>query len=262
MTGDAGQYFEERLESLDRAVSSAVRVSRAAAGRHVDDPRQWWASVLFARLCTSAVSLLCLTPESRFCGTRISHYDSSATATLARNIVECYVMFFYLCIDDVGEEEWRARLNVMYLYDCVSRLTMFRDFNPEDPQLADFEVQAQELRARLMGIPYFAALPDKRRKVLLRGETAMVVSRNDVLARLDIDLRPFRALYRFLSSHVHSSPLAFSRMGYSNRGRGVESEVEKSYIAIALEVAEDSLGRATADILNLFPDIPSRLKES
>jgi hypothetical protein len=84
----------------------------------------------------------------------------------------------------------------------------------------------------------------------------MMLSRAELLAKLGIDHQHFRGLYTLLSSHVHSFPLAFMRMGEGTRGRGVESEVEKAYIAIALELAEDSLSRAAADMFGLFPDIP------
>lgn len=255
MTRDANEYYKTHLESFDRAVSEAVRVSRAAAGRNVDDPKAWWASVLFTRLCTSSVSLLHLTPGSRYCGTLLNHYDSSATAALARNIIECYFMFFYLCVDPVRKEEWTTRLNLLYLHDCISRIRMFRDFNPEDPQLPAFEIQAEELRFRLTQSASFMAMPDRQRRMFLRGESTMLLSRDDLLERLGIEPLAFKGIYKFLSSHVHSAPLAFSRMGEGQRGRGVASEVELGYIAISLELAEDPLRRGTSDMLTIFPDI-------
>lgn len=71
----------------------------------------------------------------------------------------------------------------------------------------------------------------------------------------------FRGLYRFFSSHVHSFPLAFYRMSERDQGRGVKSEWEARYIANGLEFAEDSLRRATHDMLKLFPDIPPAKEE-
>ena len=256
MSRDASHYYAESLYEFDRAVLEPIRVSRAAAGRYGEEPRAWWASVLFTRLCTASVSLLHLAPASRFFKSPLNHYDSSATAALARNIMECYIMFFYLCVDPVSEEEWRARLNILYLNDCASRIRMFRDFNPEDPQLPLFEEQAKELRDRLSQIPFFSSLPSKRRTELLKGQTPFLLSRAEILTKLGIEREHFRAIYTFLSSHVHSFPLAFLRMGDGDRGRGVESEVEKGYIAMALELAEGSLSRAVEDMLRIFPDIP------
>lgn len=36
----------------------------------------------------------------------------------------------------------------------------------------------------------------------------------------------------------------------------MDSEVEKAYIGMVLELAEDSLSRAAEDMFGLFPDIP------
>jgi hypothetical protein len=245
------------MASFDEAVSEAIRVSRAAASRRAE-PKPWWATVLFTRLCTTSVSLLSLAPKSRYAARTLEHYDCSAAASLARSVVECFFVFFYLCVEEVTEDEWRSRLTLLYLHDCVSRIKMFRDFDPNDHQLPSFEAQAEELRDRLRKLQYFLALPEKQRNRFLKGDVALFLSQDEILARIGVEVKPFRAMYRFLSSHVHSHPLAFSRMGDGDRGRGVESDVEKGYIATALEFAEDPLKRATAAMLRLFPDIPPK----
>lgn len=255
---ETNDRYRGTIASFDDVVTDAARVSLAAAGRHVENPKAWWATVLFTRLCTTSVSLLSLAPTSRFAGKLIEHYDCSAAAALARSVVECYFVFFYLCIDEIEDEEWRTRLNVLYLHDCISRIKMFRDLDPEDDQIPGFEAQAAELRQRLLKLGYFAALREKQRNRFLRGESAMLLSQDDILKKLGVDVAGFRAMYRFLSSHVHSFPLAFSRMGEREQGRGVESELEKGYIANALEFAEDFLRMALSDMLKLFPDIPPR----
>lgn len=169
MSREASEYYTESLDKFERAVLEAIRISQLAAGRHVERPQVWWASVLFTRLCTSSVSLLNPVPGSRFFRSPINHYDSSAAFALARNILECYLLFFYLCVDAVSEDEWKTRLNILYLNDCVSRIRMFRDFNPDDPQLPLFEEQAEELRQRLTQIRFFNTLPANRRRVLLKA---------------------------------------------------------------------------------------------
>ena len=141
---DTDTRYQQVLALFDDAVVDASRVSRAAADRQVD-ARPWWASVLFTRICTTSMSLLCLVPRSRFAGKSIEHYDFGAVASLARNIAECYFVFFYLCIDDVSNDEWHSRLNILHLHDCVSRQKMFRDFDPSNPQLPSFQEQAGSL---------------------------------------------------------------------------------------------------------------------
>jgi hypothetical protein len=132
---------------------------------------------------------------------------------------------------------------------------MFQDFNVNDPQLADLQAQADELRARLLARKHFSALPPKQQKRFLTGHHAWLVIQDDLLARMDVNVGSFRGYYRFLSSHMHSFPLAFYRMPEREQGRGLESDWEKGMISIALEFAVDALRRATKDMYRLFPDI-------
>jgi len=258
---DTDSRYQEALAVFDDAVLDGSRVSRAAADRQVN-ARRWFASVLFTRICTTGMSLLCLVPRSRFAGKSIEHYDFGAVASLARNIAECYFVFFYLCVDEFSDDEWYSRLNILHLHDCVSRLKMFRDFDPSNPRLPSFEQQAEELRERLKQLPYFMALPEKQRKRFLKGDSALLLNQDQLLERLGVAVGPFRGMYRFISSHVHSFPLAFYLMGERDQGRGVESDWVKQSIADALEFAESPLRRSTYDMLKLFPDIPAKADNS
>lgn len=254
MSEVSDQYYSDFLRSFDKAVAEAIRVSQAAAGRKAE-PRAWWASVLFTRLCTFSVSLLSLVPGSRFAPKHFEHFDCASALSLCRNIVDAYFVFFYLCIDAVSVDEWKYRLTLLQLHDCVTRMTMFREFDPADDSLDGFELQATELRNELATLAPFRALPEKQQRHRLKGDTAIYLSQNELLERMEVERGNFRGLYRFLSAHVHTLPLGFYRMAERNQGRGIESDTEKGYIGLALEVAEATLRRATAEMLTVFPDI-------
>ena len=207
-------------------------------------------------LCTSSVSLLALAPRSRFAPRHFEHFDCSSAASIARNIAEAYLTFFYLCVDDIDPEEWHFRLTLIQLHDCVSKLKIFRDFDPDDKTLPDLEQQAAERREHLASLPRFRALSEKEQSHWLKGERAIFLNQNQILERMNVKVNHFRGMYRFLSSHVHTLPLAFYRMGERDQGRGVESDTEKAYIAVALEFAEETGRKATIEMQALFPEIP------
>lgn len=217
--------------------------------------------MLFTRFCTTGVSLLTVCPRSRFAGRLIEHFDFSAVASLTRNLIECYLAFFYLCIEDIVEDEWLARLHLLQLNDCKSRQWLFRQLDPQDPHLTAFDVQANELRDKLRNNPYFAALPEPARRRFLTGRHPHFLKRDEILARAKLNVDDFRATYHFFSTHVHSGPLAFYRMGEREQGRGIENDVEKGHMVWALEAATDLSNRAIGHVLHLFPDIP-RAKDS
>lgn len=248
------EEYRKSIASFDEAAIEAVRVSRAAMGRQAGS-RGFWASVLFTRLCNSTVSLLVMTPKSRLSeDRRIDHWDFSAIASLIRNLLECYLAFFYLVVDPKNDGEYRFRLCLMQLHDCTSRIRMFRDFDPNYHELPDFKAQTDELRQRLSGLDQFSALPAKRQKQLLDGKRFLHVSQDELITRMNEDVAEFRGNYRFLSAHVHSLPLSFYRMADQDRGRGLENSVEKSYIAAYITFAEKFIRRATAEMIVLFPN--------
>lgn len=250
---DLNEYYRSSLDLLTNAVERAIVSSHAGAGRDAG-ARRFWASVLFTRLCTISVSILWLSPRSRV-NLDGKHWDFGSVASMARNLFECALQFYYLGAEPVSDDEWYARLKVMQLHDCLERSRMFRAFNPDDPQLAGFEQQAAELKGLLQNNVYFRQLPEALRKNLLRAERACILTQDEILERMGCFDPTTRGYYRFLSSHAHSFPLAFYRMAEHNRGRGEENNVEKGYMASTLEFCADVVANSTESFRALFGDV-------
>jgi hypothetical protein len=73
--------------SLERAILSSHAATGLDAGQ-----RRFWGSVLFTRLCTTAVSILWLCPLSKV-NSNGTHWDFTSIASLARNLYECALSF-------------------------------------------------------------------------------------------------------------------------------------------------------------------------
>lgn len=242
------QRYASALERFTQAIECAIASSHQAAGIDAD-PRRYWGSILFTRLVTTSVSVLSLCPGSKV-NPRGDHWDFRGVGSLARSLLECALYFFYLAIEPVTDKEWVARLKIMQLHDCKERQRMFRAFESSESQA--FEGQANELKATLQANPFFVGLTESLRKNLLKGERASILSQDEIYARISGLPSHFRGRYRFFSSHAHSFPLAFYRTGERNRGRGEENEIEKGYIADAMDFSADMLVRATSDFQSSF----------
>jgi hypothetical protein len=238
------------LWRLTKEVDQALTVSHAT-GRIDGGERLYWASVLYLRLCTFSVSILSLSPGSN-ANPNGAHWDFASIATLARNLFECALTFRYLAVEKVDDDEWRARLNVMQLHDCMSRHRMFRDFDPGDAQLRGFLAQALDLKTRLATNPYFQSLPNKFRQKLLTGEHASILIQDEILQRMGAESSVWRGIYRFLSSQAHSFPLAYYRMAEHGRGHGFENYVDKGYMGGALDTCANILSTCTDAMRALF----------
>jgi hypothetical protein len=249
-------YFRS-VGSFYSSLADATALSRAAAARQAGE-RRHWASVLFTRLCNTACSVIVMCPRNPFNHPDRDHWDMSAIASLTRNLVECAFALNYLAFDEVGDDEWFTRLNLMQLHDCVTRFKMFSDLTPDDPEIRGFEGQAEELRNRLLTRKHFASLPEKQQKRFLTGDHAWLLTQDEILARMGQgeNKRNFRGMWRYLSTHAHTYPVAFYRMAEQGTGRGLENNKEKGMITLVLlPYGEDVLRDATKRFNALFPDI-------
>lgn len=247
------ELYSSALRDFSTVVEQAIATSHAIANRRVDE-RRALASVLFTRLCVLSVSITSLCPGSKLnpCG---RHWDFSAVASLNRNLFEGALLLFYFAFDEVGDVEWEARLKVMQLHDCLSRLHMFRDLGNNDEELPAFEKQAEELRAVLMKNAHFMNLESSRRKKLLNGGQTAILTLHEIFEKSGGDWTGHWGLYRFWSAQTHSFPLGYYRSVEQGRGRGVENDAEKAYIGGALAVSVHTVKACTDKIQHLFSGI-------
>lgn len=93
------------------------------------------------------------------------------------------------------------------------------------------------------------------RKSLMKGNTASILTEEQLLDRLGTLDQTGRAFLRFISSHADVSPLAYYRTGDKNRGGGEENDADEHYIATAIDLACDIILRANADMQALFREV-------
>lgn len=245
--------YSSALGEFSTIVEQAIATSNATANRRVDE-RRALASVLYTRLCVLSVSIISLCPGSKL-NPRAKHWDFSAVASLSRNLFEGALLLFYFAFDEVEEVEWEARLKVMQLHDCLSRLYMFRDLGNNDEELPVFERQAEELRSVLMKNPHFMNLESSRRKKLLNGDRTTILTLHEIFEKSGGNWAGHWGLYRFWSAQTHSFPLGFYRSVEQGRGRGVENDAEKAYIGGALAVSVHTVKACTDRMQHLFSGI-------
>ena len=247
----AAETYWTELPKYVAAVEHAITTSHKTAGHPSDSARQYWASVLFTRLCSISTGVLHLCPGSP--ANRDGRYwDFSSLAPLFRNVVRASLSLFYLGTEVVCDDESRSRVLVMQLRDCTERLHLFKKLDTSAEEIHHFELEADRLRNDLSSNSYFLGLPASLRESLSKGETGTILNDDQILDRLSV-LRPVdRGFLGFISSHADLSPLAFYRTGDHNRGRGEESETDVRYIAMALGVASAFVTRADTDMQVLF----------
>ncbi|EAZ89663.1 hypothetical protein CY0110_11132 [Crocosphaera chwakensis CCY0110] len=183
------------------------------------------------------------------------HWDYASVASLTRNILECYLIFFYFCIDSVSYTEWECRYNIFNLHDCTRRKKLFESeiLGDCDQDIQGFNKQISELKDRLINNEYFNNnLSDKQKKDYLKGNKHLLLSQDEVIEKMGLSLDNFRFSYIFLSNQIHTLPMNFYRMGEQIRGTGVHSDVEEDYTQMCVDITIKYLEKAINDMENLF----------
>ena len=243
---------------FDQAISKAKWRSVGASGIQSQTNQHYWASVLFTRLVVTAISIRRLLPEWK----AGAHWDFSAVASLTRNLAECYLFYFFLCVDEVPQVERDARIILLNLHDDGTRTKLMAEIDNSELDAETIAARAivrADLEEKFCANAYLAALPTGRRKELLRGERTPFVQ-DDVIDRTSLDKARFRSLYRLFSAHTHTGPISFYRMAEHGRGHGVANTHDARYICYAVDFATDILARASDDFTTLFPDADDRGK--
>lgn len=243
---DVDRAYRDALAACEAQIRSAIALSQRAGNRPSETSRILWASVLFTRLCNFAVSTARLAPGSSYSHNGIDyHWDNSSVSSLVRSAFECFLLFFYIGIDAVDDDEWSARQNLMYLHDATMRLRVFHAGDDEAVTRIFYEDQRSILVEKLSASVYFSAFPDKRRAHFERGRDLYFLTQDEIISRIGWDAALLRRHYELLSAHVHSLPVSFYNGIKDDRGRGVENDPEKSYLTQSLNLLSTILSKAT-----------------
>ena len=233
---DAPEDYVEQLRIFTNEVANCMRISREYGGSRAPSTKHFFASALFTSIVTRAVSLVFILPYSYWSKRESEHWDYASATNISRTIMETRLNFFYLCVDECSEDEWDCRWNLFNLHDAMARVALMRGMDSHD-QERGLIAQADELRTKLNSNAFFKLIPEKRRKELLKGNTAHLCSLEEIGSRAGIDLRTFKLMWKFMSAHVHALPLSFYRMGGNERGRGVQTPAEEAYTKLTISFA-------------------------
>lgn len=249
------KLYKTSCTSLAQTLITALSVSQATRGLPSNrQAREYWASVLFARLCGFAGSMHKLMPLSA-ANLNGTVYDFPSVAALCRSLFEANVAFVYLCNHKLTQDEYDMRLRLFQLHDCTRRPDILRKIG-DTPDDAWFNDQATLLREDLTGNREFRKLEARRQVELLKGRTPFHLSQDEILLEEGGDTAATRGIYEFLSSHTHSFPFSFWRTPeHGDRGTGRENSVEKGYLAIAAQLGASVLADSTEEMKKVFSSV-------
>jgi hypothetical protein len=247
-------WFIRARTKFERTLERGKRISSATDNRFVDD-RRGWASWVFLKLCVAgdtlgAISMSIPDEGNPALDRTLDHWS---TAAMARNMIEAAVMFGYLSEDGISEDEWRLRKLVLWNHDATTRYKMFVGWKNEE-QAKGFKKHMNDLRARIGQEPLFHRLEEDRRAKINAGSEVYIRGLRGAVRAMKWDINEFDAIYGYLSSHSHSSPVSFMRLAEHGIDFATPTDQQFGLSALSIEWAEASLDYANTEMLRLFPD--------
>lgn len=243
----AGEYDAVRA-SFHKAVGELVRLSTTLRGAPSENGRQYWSSVLAAKMALTSMTLDKIVPRHASTQSR-DLWDIGSVAALVRVLAENYLIFHWLCVETETEELWKFRITVLTIADNRARYRLAQE-NESEPEPVEFVKAQAKLAELLTAMAMFQALPQRCQTELLKGTKSPFVQ-DEVVDCLEINRDTFRKLYRYLSSFVHTGPVSFFRVEEHGRGNGEYNEYEATMVFACLHFMVDLLQAAVRNLNKL-----------
>jgi len=244
--------YLQALNYFDEAVCEALAVGQAQAGR-MADPCVGYGTYLFARMCSHGMAGIRAVPLSRWVNSDHQNWGFNILACHARALLEGNLYFHYFMSPaNDALDEGRARVSLLQLKDCCSRLKLMRE---DVEQRAWFEQQRDQLIARLRSIPFYQRLPQPVQAQCEAGKKTWFLDRTQLVALVGMDKVSFDIIWDLWSQHSHIHPVSFMRMEPNARGSGLECDPDRRYLAVAMLICGGILAAATTKIEEVFPDV-------
>lgn len=144
-------------------------------------------------------------------------FDEPTIITIFRVILENYLMFFYLFIDDVTDAEKQFRIDV-WRYCGLKQRDGFKmeDANSINKQIKERPIM-EGLKQSISSNSLFLTYSSKQQKQFLKGTDARLgISWKDLIQKSNLIKDTFDNLYGHRSSYTHSEFISIMQIQQSN----------------------------------------------
>lgn len=237
-------YAASRVR-FQRAVEKLVALSAHLNGTPSSHGREYWSSILAAKLTLSAMTLDKIIPKIASPASK-DLWDLSSVAALVRVLAENYILLHWLCVETEDQDLWLFRFTALTIVDNRSRYRLTQEVEGQ-PEPEDFVSAQEALAGHLSATQNFQKLKPSQQKELLRGLKTPFIQ-DEVVERLEIDRVDFRKFYRYLSAFVHTGTVSWIRVEDQARCNGEFNAYEAGAIQTCMEFAGQLIVRAVKDL--------------
>ncbi len=256
----AAAYFGEQLAAFKKETELSSRISRSIGGQMTSE-RIGWSQWIHLRLCIAADSLIRVANfHERIQNGEVCTLDQSTIASIVRGMIEATAMIAYMTEPSMTDSDWKFKRLVICLHDATTRYKMFKGWK-NLTESDGHRNNMDQLKAEIQSTVEFNGLPKDIQDKVLSGQVIYLRGLRSAIRLMDWDVDDFSSVYAYLSSHAHSSPVSFIRLGKHGVDFLKPTGAQYATAGFAIEQGCNVLKFATDRMLALFPDATKNITE-
>ncbi len=190
-------------------------LSQHFGGIFIDDQIKTKSTHLLAKAIDNSFSILKLIPESKYSKEEGHHFDISSIFSLCRNLIELSNIFWYLIDDEIEYDEFEFRTDILKYHDYISTDLIFNRLFYDKENVEYLDGKIFEFKEKIENNSLFEKLDRQTKKFILKGKKSTLLTQFEIIEKRGLDLEEFRAYYKFMSVHTHSSPASVTQLVYT-----------------------------------------------
>lgn len=217
-------------------------LSQHFGGLYVQDERKTRSTHYLAKIIDNCFSILKLIPENKYSTENEKYLDVSSVLSLSRNLIETSNIFWYLIGEKNSELEFELRTDILKYHDYISMEIIFNQLLFENESANYLNEKKNEYKIKIENNPNFQLLDKNSKNLIVNGKKSTILTQFEIAEKRGINLQDFKAYYKLMSVHTHSSPTAITNLVYT---QGVDQQSNIDSIILSLVINYNSYFLAT-----------------
>jgi len=242
--------YLEQLKKLEFLYSKSFELSDNTAGRKGITRKQEIADLIFAKIILTARAILKLLPNSLFYYDEENYeiWDFSSVAVLARALLEAYLIFYYLCIDDISDIEYEFRYKLWQYHSEKERERMLKYRGVSGTRMTNLSRKVEDLKNDVINAESFKKLERREKKQALRN--GITLKKIQIVKRAGVSENYYNTVYSYLSNYAHTSSFSISQL----RQFKTYDEESINLLKVFTDYCIAFLSFSIRDYVKVFPD--------
>lgn len=212
-------------------------LSQHFGGLYVDDEKKTRSTHYLAKTIDNCFSILKLIPENKYSTENHKYLDTSSVLSLSRNLLETSNIFWYLIAEEISEFEFELRLDILKYHDYISMEQIFNQILFENESADYLNQKKNEYKMKIENNSNFQSLDKNSKNFILSGKKSTLLTQFEIAKKRGIDINDFKAYYKLMSVHTHSSPTAITNLVYT---QGIDQGSNIDNIILSMIISYNS----------------------